>query len=376
MYKKFIGCKIIVLLFIFSFTVIGQTRKEISIPDIPGYLTLKCDFHMHTPFSDGTVWPPDRVTEAWIEGLDAIAITDHVEYHAYSSDVKIRPNRAYELALPKAKQLGLLLIHAAEITRDMPPGHLNALFISNDSSFTVKDPMKALEEAAKQNAFIFWNHPGWKGQQKDGVARWYDEHTTLYEKGWMKGIEIVNSGEYYPEVYQWAIEKKLPLMGNSDIHSPIAFSYDKNLGQHRPLTLVFAKDRTTAAIREALEAGRTAVYFKDKIFGHEEELTALFSGMVEVKNPKIALDGSNKTYMNLHNHSDIDMVLKASGNTGSFKGPGTIELPAHLTVRIAVKIAEESKVHDSVILNYEVLNLFTGPERNLSVQLTAKVVNP
>ena len=56
-----------------------SVRKTINIPDILGYKTLKCDFHMHTVFSDGIVWPTFRVDEAWEEGLDAIAITDHIE---------------------------------------------------------------------------------------------------------------------------------------------------------------------------------------------------------------------------------------------------------------------------------------------------------
>lgn len=44
---------IIVLLFaVVSFAAFGQ-RKIINLPDIPGYVTLKCDFHMHTVFSDG-----------------------------------------------------------------------------------------------------------------------------------------------------------------------------------------------------------------------------------------------------------------------------------------------------------------------------------
>ncbi|HBG87129.1 MAG TPA: hypothetical protein DEG09_08890 [Marinilabiliaceae bacterium] len=47
-------------------------RKEIRIPNVLGYQTLKCDFHMHTIFSDGDVWPAVRVQEAWEEGLDAI----------------------------------------------------------------------------------------------------------------------------------------------------------------------------------------------------------------------------------------------------------------------------------------------------------------
>jgi len=32
-----------------------QKRNIISIPDVKGYKVLKCDFHIHTVFSDGTV---------------------------------------------------------------------------------------------------------------------------------------------------------------------------------------------------------------------------------------------------------------------------------------------------------------------------------
>ena len=31
-----------------------QKRTIISIPDVNGYTVLKCDFHMHTVFSDGS----------------------------------------------------------------------------------------------------------------------------------------------------------------------------------------------------------------------------------------------------------------------------------------------------------------------------------
>ena len=32
-------------------------RDNILIPDVNGFKVLKCDFHMHTVFSDGRVWP-------------------------------------------------------------------------------------------------------------------------------------------------------------------------------------------------------------------------------------------------------------------------------------------------------------------------------
>ena len=74
---RFLFC---ILFFALGQLVIAQTRKEINIPNILGYQTLKCDFHMHTVFSDVQVWPTIRVYEAWRDGLDVIAITDHINY--------------------------------------------------------------------------------------------------------------------------------------------------------------------------------------------------------------------------------------------------------------------------------------------------------
>jgi len=371
---KSVTSVIVIALFI-SNLVYAQTRTEINFPDIPGYFTLKCDFHMHTPFSDGTVWPPDRVTEAWMEGLDAIAITDHVEYHAFEQDIPVKYNRSYELALPKAKELGMLLIKAAEITRDMPPGHFNALFINNDSLLSVKDPLKALEEASRQNAFIFWNHPGWKGQQADGMARWYDEHSFILKKGWLQGIEVVNSTEYYPEVFQWALDKKLTMFGNSDVHPPVAFQWEKELGQHRPVTLVFSKDRSLKALRQALEAGRTAIYFEDKLIGQDEYLSLLFNEMVTVRNNLLSLKPGGTFHIQVHNHSDVDLVLEAKNESKDLVIPKKIKLWAHRTVRFSVKLKSIDKFYQKIKLPFRVKNMLIGPEKPLSVSLELEIIN-
>lgn len=57
----------------------AQVRKEVKIPDLPGYKTLKGDFHVHTVYSDGRVWPDIRIQEAWHDGLDVIALTDQYQ---------------------------------------------------------------------------------------------------------------------------------------------------------------------------------------------------------------------------------------------------------------------------------------------------------
>ncbi|MBN1107935.1 MAG: hypothetical protein JXR66_11025, partial [Bacteroidales bacterium] len=99
-------------------------RQEILIPDIPGYLTLKCDFHMHTVYSDGAVWPTVRVSEAWEDGLDAISITDHIEGHPKKMPGQKRAQ--YDVALPTAQNANIILVRGGEISRSMPPGHFNA----------------------------------------------------------------------------------------------------------------------------------------------------------------------------------------------------------------------------------------------------------
>ena len=55
----------------------------LSYPNIPGYLSLKADLHQHTVFSDGAVWPGIRVQESLRENLDAISLTEHLEYQPH-----------------------------------------------------------------------------------------------------------------------------------------------------------------------------------------------------------------------------------------------------------------------------------------------------
>ncbi|MCX5771083.1 MAG: hypothetical protein NTZ09_12550 [Candidatus Hydrogenedentes bacterium] len=77
-------------------------RKQVNVPDIGEFKTLKCDFHIHTVFSDGVVWPDVRVIEAWRDGLDAMAITDHIEKHPRKPNITGDDNSSYDIAVPGA----------------------------------------------------------------------------------------------------------------------------------------------------------------------------------------------------------------------------------------------------------------------------------
>lgn len=98
-------------------------------------------------FSDGLVWPTVRVDEAYREGLDAISLTEHIEYRPHKKDIIADHNRSYELSQKQAKKLGILLIRGSEITRSMPPGHFNAIFLNDSNPLEQKAYKDAFNEA-------------------------------------------------------------------------------------------------------------------------------------------------------------------------------------------------------------------------------------
>ena len=171
-----------------------------------------------------------------------------------------------------------------------------------------RDWMDAFRAAKAQNAFFFWNHPGREKDQPD-TTLWMPEHTRLLQEGMMHGIEVVNGGSqgYSAEAHRWALEKKLTMIGNSDIHAPMP---NFSTGKHRVMTLVFAKERTAEAIREALRERRTAIYYEDFIIGEETYLKQLFESALEWKIDKTN-DGALVT---VRNKSDLTFHLKKTGS--------------------------------------------------------------
>jgi 3',5'-nucleoside bisphosphate phosphatase len=351
----------------------AQTRSELLFPDIPGYVTLKCDFHVHTCFSDGYVWPTERVTEAWMEGLDAIAITDHIEYRPNAKYISADLNASWEIARKQAEKFNIILIRGAEITRNMPPGHFNAIFLSDINPLAQEKFIDAIEAAVKQEAFIFWNHPGWRQGAPD-TPYWYPIHKTLLQKGYMHGIEVVNWDWYYPEAFGYALGYNLTMFGNSDIHEP---SSDRKLADplwHRPVTLVFATSRTTEGIREALKAGRTAVWQKSQLFAREEFAAPLVSGALQVVTPVVPIGESGKGSLVLRNNSDLELRLTPVKGDAPFKINGEVIIPPRKTVAVEVTARKNAIAGLSdVQLSFAVSNVYVTPEKNLQIEIPFKV---
>lgn len=340
----------------------AQQRNEIQVPDLEGYTTLKCDFHMHTVFSDGLVWPTVRVDEAYREGLDAISLTEHIEYRPHSKDIVASHNRSFDIAKKQAKKLNILLIRGSEITRSMPPGHFNAIFLSDSNPLEQKEYKAAFGEAKKQQAFIFWNHPGWAKQQPDSTM-WWPEHTELYNNGCMHGIEVANGRLLMPEAIQWCLEKNLTMMGTSDVHQPIQTDYNFSKGEHRTMTFVFAKERSVKGIREALNQRRTAVYFQDKVIGREELLRPFFEKCIELK--EVSRNEKGVTF-SITNLTDLPLILRKTKHDPSLVYFRDMTLKPHTRHSLTIKFENGVTKGDC---NFEVTNFITAPHKGLSYTL-------
>ncbi|MCB0685272.1 MAG: PHP domain-containing protein [Saprospiraceae bacterium] len=319
---------------------------------------MKCDFHIHSVFSDGSVWPDIRVQEAVKDGLDAISLTEHLEYQPHGADLPHPDrNRSYQIAKELAKPYDLLVIHGAEITRRLPPGHSNAIFIRDANKLNVKDSVEAFREANRQGAFVFWNHPSWIAQQTNGVATLTDLHKMLIDEGLLHGIEAVNDLTYSDEALQIALDRNLTIMGTSDIHGLVDWQFRLDMGGHRPINLVFATDKSEEAIKEAMFAHRTIAWFDNLLVGREDVLIPLVKASLLVRKASY-LGPSSVARVEIENVSDATFLLKNHSGFTLHNGADIITLAPHETTTVDVKTLEQLTYFP---LSVEVLNAVSAP---------------
>jgi 3',5'-nucleoside bisphosphate phosphatase len=331
---------------------------------------MKCDLHQHTVFSDGSVWPDIRVMEALEDGLDAISLTEHLEYQPHKADIPHPDrNRSYEIALKEAKDHALMVIRGSEITRKMPPGHCNAIFISDANKLLIDDSVAVFREAKKQDAFVFWNHPMWIRQRPDGVSTLTDMHRMLIKEKLVNGIEVVNDADYSDEALQIALDNNLTIMGSSDVHKLVDATFGVPQGGHRPITLVFAKEKTEASIKEGLMDRRTVVYYKDLLIGRTEFLVPLIQASLKINQVKY-IPKSTVLSVEIENVTNAAFtLLNKTGFTFTEHADLVTVKPGDKTI---IEIRTIKKL-SAIDLKFEVLSAVNAPKSHPVVTFHANV---
>jgi len=371
---------VLTVLLINSLLAVSQTKK--GIPDIPGYTTLKCDFHLHTVFSDGSVWPNLRVKEAIRDGLDVIAMTDHIDYEAFPEYIDKDYNQPFEIARKAAEGKDLIVINGGEISPRVSPYHNNAIFLKDvnklpidymketKKKFVMKDHIKKEElvapflEAQRQDAFVFYNHPGYSWWDKKDTAIFTNLHKELFDKGIIKGVEVVN-GKYNIIAHRIAEKYNLTMVGNSDAHADVYYTYRNS---HRPVTLVFAKEKSEAGVIEALLARRTAVYTDDYIIARQPEADALFKASLAVEAKRKERNGEPILEVTLLNKSEIPWTvrIRAEYDVESYPLGQRVLTPSEPVTFVLKALWDDPS---SVELQIDVFNIVISPDNHLQTRL-------
>ena len=312
-------------------------RTEIILPQVKGFNIYKADFHIHTSYSDGNVTPAARVSEAWLDGLDIIAITDHYENlkglkrfakvtapfnedgvpTPYPSPGKIGAVKADFNAIhdEAAKQLEksgypMLLIKGCEMARNNKThGHFNCLFLKDINGLYDKDLLVAFKRVHDQGGIVVHNHPGWRRENTDKT----EFHEVAYSKGLINGVEVVNGVTFYPHIVKRCIDEKLTMFANTDIHSTSTYSR-MSPTVFRTMTLVLAKELTEEAVKEAILKRRTLAYVAGNVIGEEKWLVELFNESVECKMVQENKEKETRKFQ-ITNHSSIPYTLRRGKRT-------------------------------------------------------------
>lgn len=349
-------------------------RTEIFLPQVNGYNVYKADLHTHTLYSDGSVLPTYRVHEAWQEGLDIIAITDHIESRrteetmvkylekyvkdeypeAVNTFIALEPtpkgsimvdlNFGIKETVKAAEKYGLVVIPGAEISRcGATIGHFNALFIEDCNPIYDPDPLTSIRNAKAQNAIVMHNHPGYRRTDID----YSDVERQAYAEGLIDGVEVMNGSSFYPGVIDRVQDRGLFISACTDVHGANKYS-----PLQRPMTLIFAKDKSLASIREALEAKRTLAMGFNTICGEEQLLKDFFAAGVKVELIRNTKSGAE---LMLTNTTPLTYIIRQNGSNQKRIGPSS---------SILIKAEKGQNC-----LKFEVLNMFCRSERHPVVEL-------
>ena len=361
-----------------------EHRQEIVIPKVGDYNVYTADLHTHTIYSDGSVTPGYRVREAWRDGLDIVAITDHIEYRKTERELyqfmagyikeeyrglpkgvntniaKTKPdsrgilvnlNIGYEMAKQEGDKFGIMVIRGAEITRG--DNHFNVLFTKDNNKIYDLDTEQSIRNAIKQGAFITHNHPK---RDKGTVTQMTPLAENLHAKKLFNGIEVGNSLWSWDWIFSYCLENGYAPISGTDMHGTTAekFHQSGNESVYRDMNLILAKKCDEKSIKEALFAGRTIAYHNNKLIGKEEYLVDLFKASVDLS---YSFDTKDATMVVFTNKSSFPYEIKYGKKTAVIHAMGAVQVP----------LPKGAKEVELVLLN-----LFCGDKKHPSVEMAVE----
>ena len=160
----------------------------------------------------------------------------------------------------------------------------------------------------------------------------------------------------------------MALIGVSDVHELIEWDYrpeaEHNPG-HRPVTLVLAEGDSLEAMREALFARRSIVWWKDLLIGRKAHLAQLLAASLSIESVTQTPWGVR---VNIRNRSDAPFKLRETSGAQLTGQTGLIEIAPNGVTGLTMNVDNEDAV---VKLKFEVLNALVAPGKTARITLSS-----
>ena len=236
----------------------------VATPELLARRPLRCDFHIHTTYSDGRSSPAEMLIRGRELGLDVAVITDHNDYRGSLKGLQERKRLDLNLITMPGEEVSgpnwhILSINAGAAIYDLT---VEAFGLDSDDR---KEHWKAttaqeygtlrwaIEATQAHGGRAYLAHPYW------AVERGFHLPTAMYDQvlaeGILDGLELLGDVKYQNNVRSLAryldyraAGHDIPILGNSDTHRS-----EHTYGTY--WTLVFTDTLTPQGILDAIADG-------------------------------------------------------------------------------------------------------------------------
>jgi hypothetical protein len=236
----------------------------VATPELYVRRPLRCDFHIHTTYSDGRSSPAEMLIRGRELGLDVAVITDHNDYRGSIEAMQERRRLDLNLITMPGEEVSGPNWHTLSINADAAIYGLAVEAFGLDSEDKL---VRWKATAAQEYSTLRWAieatqahggraylaHPYW------AVERGFHLPTAMYDQvladGILDGLELLGDVQYQNNVRSLAryldyrvSGHDIPILGNSDTHRST-----HTYGTY--WTLVFADTLTPQGILDAIADG-------------------------------------------------------------------------------------------------------------------------
>jgi hypothetical protein len=222
-------------------------------PEMANLRPLRCDFHIHTTYSDGKASPAEMVVRGRELGLDALAITDHNYYPASIEAIEFVRKSGLGITCFPGEEVTSSTWHMLSIGATGPVGYHD---IGPDGPIHFKDEQDSytslqeiLEIIHRLGGKAFLAHPYWFADRRNHQPM--QEYERLLAEGGIEGIELLGDVPWEENLRslvrysQLESRANLAILGNSDTHAA-----EHTFGSY--WTLVFTRSNSQEDIMAAI----------------------------------------------------------------------------------------------------------------------------